>query len=126
MSLSKLNESQTFKCEGTTTESELSKALTSINNDKSPENGNITKEYYIEFWDVLTEPPSAFVQRSLIVGELSTSQKQATIKLIEKKGKDKNFIKNWQPIYLTSKSRYETNLKGARQSLKKCYFYHSE
>ena len=53
-----------------------------INHQK---NGNITKEYYIEFWDVLTEPPCAFVQRSLIVGELSTYQKQATIKLIEKK-----------------------------------------
>ena len=30
--------------------------------------------------------------------ELSTSQRQAIIKLIEKKDKDKRFISNWQPI----------------------------
>ena len=32
--------------------------------------------------------------------ELSTSQKQAVIKLIEKKDRDKRFIKNWRPISL--------------------------
>ena len=32
--------------------------------------------------------------------ELSTSQKQAVIKLIEKKDKDKKLIKNWSPISL--------------------------
>ena len=32
--------------------------------------------------------------------ELSTSQKQAVIKLIEKKDLDKKFIKNWRPISL--------------------------
>ena len=32
--------------------------------------------------------------------ELSTSQKQAVIKLIKKKDCNKNFIKNWRPISL--------------------------
>ena len=36
----------------------------------------------------------------MITGELSTSQKQAIIKLIEKKDRDKRFIKNWRPISL--------------------------
>ena len=31
---------------------------------------------------------------------LSTSQRQAVITLIEKKGEDKRFMKNWQPISL--------------------------
>ena len=31
-------------------------------------------------------------------GELSNLQKQAVITLLEKKGKDKRFIKNWRPI----------------------------
>ena len=33
-------------------------------------------------------------------GELSNSQKQAVITLVEKKGKDKRQIKNWHPISL--------------------------
>ena len=33
-------------------------------------------------------------------GELSTSQKQAIIKLLEKKGKDRILLKNWRPISL--------------------------
>ena len=32
--------------------------------------------------------------------KLSTSQRQAVIKLIEKKERDKRFIKNWGPISL--------------------------
>ena len=33
-------------------------------------------------------------------GQLSTSQKQAMITLLEKKDKDRRFIKNWRPISL--------------------------
>ena len=35
-------------------------------------------------------------------GELSNSQKQAVITLLEKKGKDKRLIKNWRLISLIS------------------------
>ena len=37
---------------------------------------------------------------STLGDELSTSQKQAIIKLIEKKDRAKGFIKNWWPISL--------------------------
>ena len=47
--LPKFNENQTFKCEGAITESELLKPLTSMDNDKSPGNDGITKEFYIAF-----------------------------------------------------------------------------
>ena len=98
VSLPKLNENQTLKCKGAITECELLKALTSMDNDKSPGNDGITKEFYINFWDAVKEPLCASIQQSFIAVELSTSEKQAIIKLIEKKHRDKRFIKNWRPI----------------------------
>ena len=89
-----------IKREGAITECELLKALTSMENDKSWGNDGITKEFYIKFWDVVKEPLCASIQESFIAGALSASQKQAIIKLIEKKDRDKRFIKNWQPISL--------------------------
>ena len=71
-----------------------------MDNDKSPGDDSITKEFYIKFWDAVKEPLCASIEQFLIAGELSTSQKQAIIKLVEKKDRDKRFIKNWQPILL--------------------------
>ena len=45
-------------------------------------------------------------------GELSSSQKQAVIILIEKKDKDKRYIRNWRPI-----SRLNVDLKVASNTL---------
>ena len=33
---------------------------------------------------------------------MSSSQRQAIITLIEKKGKDRNYLENWRPISLTN------------------------
>ena len=49
VSLPKLNENQTLKCEGAITESELLKVLTSMDIDKSPRNDGIAKEFYKNF-----------------------------------------------------------------------------
>ena len=87
VSLPKLNENQTLKCEGAIAECELVKVLTSMGNDKSPGNNGITKEFYIKFWDAVKERLGASIQPSFIAGELSASQKQTIIKLIEKKDK---------------------------------------
>ena len=100
MSLSKLTENQTLKCEGPIAESELLNALTSMDHDKLPGNDDITKEFYIKFLEVVKEAFFASIHQSFIVGESSTSQKQALIKLIEKKDRDKRFIKKWLLISL--------------------------
>ena len=69
------------------------RALSSMDNDKSPGNDGITKEFYIKFWDAVKEPLCASIQQSFIAGELSTSQKQAIIKLIEKNIETKDLLK---------------------------------
>ena len=100
VSLPKINENQTLKCEDVITECELLKALTSMDNDQSPGNDDITKEFYIKFWDVVKKLLCTSIQQSFIAGELTTSQKQAIIKLIEERDRDKRFIKNCRPISL--------------------------
>ena len=52
------------------------------------------------FWSLIGRPLVDCVNYSYKFGELSNSQKQAIITLIEKKGKDKRLIKNWRPISL--------------------------
>ena len=63
-------------------------------------NDGITKEFYEFFWDDIKNSLSDSIKKYFILGELSTSQKQAVIKLIERKDRDKRLIKNWHPIYL--------------------------
>ena len=112
VSLPKLNENQTHKCEGAITEYEILKALTSMDKDKSPENDSITKEFCINFRDVVKEPLFASIEQSFIADELSTCQKQAIINLIEKKDGDKRLIKNWRPI-----SRLNVDMKLISKAL---------
>ena len=96
----KLTKEQSQKCEGMMTEEELLKGLKKIPINKSPGNNGITKEFYEAFWDGLKRPLLLSVNKAFQVGELSTSQKQAVIKLTKKKDNDKRLIKNWKPISL--------------------------
>ena len=70
------------------------KALKKMPKNKSTGNDGITKEFYETFWDDLETPLLLSVNKAFKVVELSTSQKQAVTKLIEKKDKDKQLIKN--------------------------------
>ena len=54
------------------------------------------KNFTKHFWNELKIPLLPNIIKTFKVGELSTSQKQAVIKLIGKKDKDKRFIKNWR------------------------------
>ena len=99
VSLPKLYNNQVLDCEGVINEKEFLKALTSMDNDKTPGNNGITKEFYVKFWDFLKKLLCASIQ-SFFAGELSASQKQVITKLIEKKDRDKRFLKYWRPISL--------------------------
>ena len=62
-------------------------------NDKSPGNDSLTKEFFDRFRSQVKKKISC-VLLSFGKEELCTSQRQAIIKLIEKKGYDKRLIQN--------------------------------
>ena len=98
--LPKLKEQEIKNLEQPLSEKEFQSALRNMPNEKSPGNDGLTKEFYETFWDDIKRPLTLSFRQALKKGELSTSQKQAAIKLIEKKGKDKRMIENWRPMPL--------------------------
>ena len=98
--LPKLANEQTLSSEGVIFEDDAFKSLKSMDNNKSPGNDGLSKEFYECFWDEVKKPFLASIHKAFLNQELSTSQKQAVIKMLGKKDKDKRFIKNWRPISL--------------------------
>ena len=68
--------------------------------NKSPGNDGLTKEFYETFWSDIKITFFENILFSFDIGELSISQRQSIIKLIEKKYRDKRLIENWRPISL--------------------------
>ena len=86
--------------EGRIEYNECFNVLQSFPKNKTPGNDGLTIEFYVAFWSLIGKPLVDCINHSYEFGELSSSQKQATVTLIEKKGKDKQVIKNWRPISL--------------------------
>jgi len=57
-------------------------------------------EFYKAFWQVVGKIMADSLNYSYDHGELSNSQKEAFITLIEKKDKNKRNLSNWRPILL--------------------------
>ena len=60
----------------------------------------MSKELYIYFFEKLADPLIQALNQSFVDGEMSNSERQAVVTLIEEKGKDKRYIQNWCPISL--------------------------
>ena len=58
------------------------------------------KEFYKTFWEELKQPFTNSLNQAKVSKKLVTSQRQAIIKLLEKKDKDKRLISNRRPISL--------------------------
>jgi len=76
------------------------KALLMFPNGKSPGKDGLTAEFYKGFWNLLGQQLTDSLNFSFEHGELSNSQKQAIIRLIDKKDRDRRYTKNWRPISL--------------------------
>ena len=90
---SKLTDEQRDSIDKQLTMSECFSALKTFKKNKTPGNDGLTVEFYLAFWPLVGKclvECLNFVHRH---GELSTSQKQAMITLIEKKDKDKRLLK---------------------------------
>ena len=98
VTLPSVTNDQKVVCDNDLTDKELFDALKGIPNKKSPGNDGLTKEFYETFWDELKDSFINSIKLAYQKKALSTSQRQAVIKLIEKKDRDKTLLKNWRSI----------------------------
>ena len=101
LDIPQLSEEQKLSCEVGISTEECKKILETFENNKSPGNDKIPVEFY-NCCNLICEPFLNCVKESFEKEEMSNSQKQAVITLIEKKGKDRSLIENWRPISLAN------------------------
>ena len=71
-----------------------------MQNNKTPGNDGLTKEFYGTLWNEIKYIFLKSLEQAKEKNQLSASQHQAVIKLIEKKDTDQRYIKRWRPISL--------------------------
>ena len=99
--LPKLTPEQKEKCDEKLSVGECFNTLKTFQKKKTPGNDGLTVEFYLVFWPIVGKHLIDCFNYAHDHGELSNSQKQAVITLLEKKGKDRRLIKkNWRPISL--------------------------
>ena len=98
----KLSEEERLSCEGQIATEECVKALDTFENGKTPGNDGIPVEFYKTFWSSIGEILTDVFNHSFDAGQMSNSQKQAVISLIDKKGRDRAYLENWRPISLVN------------------------
>ena len=97
----KISSEQQRACDMTITKEEVRNILfKDLKAKKSPGNDGITVGLLQSQWDLLEPYFMDCLNFAIVTGELSASQKQGVVRLIEKKGKDRRKIENWRPISL--------------------------
>ena len=95
--LQKLSSDSRENCEGRITADECQNVLNTFATRNTPGNDGIPIEFYKTFWPLLGEILVKAFNEAFVKKEMSTSQRQAIITLVEKKDKDRE---NWRPISL--------------------------
>ena len=91
MCIPKLSETEKLQCEGKISLKECSDILNSISKNKFSGNDGLTIEFYIFFWGEIGQLLIDSYNESFDKGQLSASQKQAVITLLQNR-KDKLFL----------------------------------
>ena len=97
----KISNGQRLECDKNITNTEVRNILfKDLNKKKSPGNDGITVGLLQTRWELLEPYFMSCVNYAIEVGELSPSQRQGVVRLIEKKNKDRRNLENWRPISL--------------------------
>ncbi len=95
----KITDEDKTELNNTITDEEIKKAITDMNNDKSPGEDGITKEFYEHFYSILKHELHYLMNHVKRTKSLPNSQKNAIVKLLYKKN-DHRKLTNWRPISL--------------------------
>ena len=93
-----MKENKILLCEEDPTEKELYEAMIITAQEKSPGNDGLTKDFYKSFCEDLKDIFTSFAKAKKCKKEFTSSKKQAVIKVIKKKVRDKRFTKNWHQV----------------------------
>ena len=100
--LSKLSPEASEKCEGRITLEECQNIIKTFPLNKTPGNDGLPIEFYSAFWPLIGDVLIDCYNKAYESKEMSNSQRQGVITLIEKTGKDRTYLENWRPISLTN------------------------
>ena len=95
-----LTKEQAIQCDGVISKDEILAALNSMQNNKSPGNDGLPKEFYLYFFEDICIDLVKCINMCWEVGHLTQTQSQALITLIQKPGKDVRYLNAWRPISL--------------------------
>ena len=96
---SSLSDNKPTICEGNLTLKERYGALSNLPANKAPGNDDLSRELYLVFFDLVGNDVLASLNYSYQLGELSNSQRQAIMTLVEKKGNDKKINQELEKMF---------------------------
>jgi len=103
----KITSDQRLECDKNITNTEVRNILfKDLNKKKSPGNDGITAGLLQTRWELLEPYFMNCINYAIELGELSPSQRQGVVRLIEKKNKDHRNLDNWRPISLLNGANY--------------------
>ena len=100
--LPKLSSEASNECEGRITIDECQNIIKTFPLGKTPGNDGLPIEFYNVFWPSIGELLVKCFNEAYERKEMSNSQRQGVITLIEKTGRDRSYLENWRPISLTN------------------------